>query len=944
MIQEFYISVTPVGGHEYLVRTEKVSPGVPLAEEQFVWPVEDWLAQAQHLMNDPVLNLLQTGVANPFGTNSSEPSPTLSVFGQQLYNLLFQGTIRDSWMTAQGIAHHRREGLRLRLGVKGTQLPCLPWEVLYAGNRSIATGTDIVFSRYQPTFTPIALALPFRDLALHSLTAQTQPPLKILMVLAVPSDQESLELKREVTHLQEELYQPLRSHGENPGEVPTVELTILEQPDREQLTQALEQGQYQVLHYAGHSNLAAAGGALYLVSRKTGLTEVLSGDDLAGLLVNNGIRMAVFNSCRGADTATNLVKTDSRERSLAEALVRRGIPAVLAMAERIPNEVALTLTRLFYRNLKQGAPVDLSVSRARQGLVSAYGSQQLYWALPVLYMHPEFDGFLISQLSRDEHGTKGGISSSNTPLNQSLETPVASRSQAGRAIKTGSVKPVTDANAIVESRSQGSPSPGTGTGNPLVPTPSARSNSRGQDFATKTHQSIAALSQEEETDLASLIDDLAPISDAEPTTEEASTSVSDLIRQLSTADEDSSLEPTLVASSSENLLLMDPWKGSPYLDIPANPRDEAVAPSLSPVTAPPFSLSTEPFQSRKWKVKDFMRVRCVSIVQWQEMMLAQRPLAKAEGVGPVARTISQGPIAASSQTSTTPPQHSHPQLNPRRNHRSRLMPLLAGIVVTAIGGVGIRFFPTVQERLVSLFTPSEVPSQPAPKPTPSPSATPVSQPNPRMVLVDQAIRAFEQGKVAEGQKAVETLLNQSAFTEAQQVLKALSPDQANTPEVNFLRGRLIMQAVKEGKTSYKIQEAQQYLEVAADAKPNVVMYSDALGFFYYAIGEYNQANQALGRSILAKARNATVEAPIACEGIYTSCAGLALVLMKLSKQYPEDRFNLIQQAVEYRKQILSERPQDFQPEVLEENWMWSKQAVKDWRLLLQIRTPNPPSS
>jgi hypothetical protein len=79
---------------------------------------------------------------------------------------------------------------------------------------------------------------------------------------------------------------------------------------------------------------------------------------------------------------------------LAEALVKRGIKSVLAMAERIPDQVALTLARRFYGNLNQGYPIDLSLSRARQSLISTYGSRQLYWALPILYLHPEFDGYL----------------------------------------------------------------------------------------------------------------------------------------------------------------------------------------------------------------------------------------------------------------------------------------------------------------------------------------------------------------------------------------------------------------------------------------------------------------------------------------------------------------------------------------------------------------------
>ncbi|HEY9805287.1 MAG TPA: CHAT domain-containing protein, partial [Candidatus Obscuribacterales bacterium] len=416
MTQEFHLSVTPVGEDEYLIRTERVAPGVPLAEEQVVWPVEDWLNQARQLMNDPLLGLLQGDSAHPTSDkllessdreldlelgsdlNRSQPARHLVDLGQQLYNALFQGTIRDSWMTAQGIAQHRREVLRLRIGLKGPRLVRLPWEVLHTGerhrvggaSRPVATGTDVLFSRYQPSPGLVSATAALRELMLES-----QPPLRILMAIAAPTDQEQLELKREALHLQEEL-RHRQGTGLEAGGTAEIQLTILDQPDREQLTQALEQGQFQVLHYAGHSNLGAAGGNLYLVNGKTGLTEVLSGDDLAGLLVNNGIRMVVFNSCRSAYTATSDLEHEIGEQNLAEALVRRGIPGVLAMAERIPDDVALTLTRLFYRNLKQGYPVDLSLSRARQGLISAYGSHQLYWALPILYLHPEFDGQLIT--------------------------------------------------------------------------------------------------------------------------------------------------------------------------------------------------------------------------------------------------------------------------------------------------------------------------------------------------------------------------------------------------------------------------------------------------------------------------------------------------------------------------------------------------------------------
>lgn len=390
--QEFHISVTPLREDEYLVRIDKPSaPGVPLAEEQVRWPVEDWLVQARKLMNDPLLGVLQgnaTFAEDRFfflpelDVPASQSSRSLVELGQQLYNALFHGSLRDSWLMAQAIAQNQRQVLRLRLGMKGTRLPRLPWEVLHAGDRPIATGTEVVFSRYQLSTRLMG--------PLHRLDSPRNQPLKILMVISGPSDQETLELAREATHLQEEL------RSRSPHEPPAIQLTILEQPGREQLTQALEQGQYQVFHYAGHSNLGESGGDVYLVSNKTGLTETLSGDDLAGLLANNGVQLAVFNSCRGAYTAALNESESGKDRNLAEALVQRGIPSVLAMAERIPDEVALTLTRLLYRNLNLGYPIDLSLSRARQGLIAAYGSNQLYWALPVLYLHPDFDGFLTN--------------------------------------------------------------------------------------------------------------------------------------------------------------------------------------------------------------------------------------------------------------------------------------------------------------------------------------------------------------------------------------------------------------------------------------------------------------------------------------------------------------------------------------------------------------------
>ena len=417
MIQEFKISITAMGGDQYLIRTEYVEKGVQLAEEKVRWPVAEWLSQTQSLMHDPLLGLLQgqsrhtlPSRAGQSGRKSSAGAVDESLvrLGQTLHDALFQGQLHDSWVTAQGVAQNRQDLLRLRIGMKDDRLQQLPWEALHARSLPLATGTDVIFSRY--------------ILARQHGSASSKPPvsskqvLRILMVIAAPDDQERLELKQEVYHLQSELHPEDIGSGVDDETLLDVQLRILEQPDRAELTQELDRGNYQVLHYAGHSNLGNAGGDLYLVSHQTGLTERLSGEDLAGLLVNNGIKLAVFNSCRGGYSAGS--EQGWQERNLAQALVNRGLPGVIAMSDRIPDHVAITFTQLLYRNLKKGQSIDLSLNRTRQGLISAYGSHQFYWALPALYMQPSFDGYLVKAARAIENADV--LDSANDPYGDFL--------------------------------------------------------------------------------------------------------------------------------------------------------------------------------------------------------------------------------------------------------------------------------------------------------------------------------------------------------------------------------------------------------------------------------------------------------------------------------------------------------------------------------------------
>ncbi|MEB3337938.1 MAG: CHAT domain-containing protein, partial [Leptolyngbyaceae bacterium] len=915
----------------------------------------------------------------------------------------FQDTIRDSWMTAQGIAHHRREVLRLRLGLKGSKLPRLPWEVLYAGNRAIATGTDLVFSRYYPTLTHTVLPLQLPGVTSHQRQnrATTAPTLKILMVIAAPTDQENLALKREGLQLQQEL-QSQSGNGEGASATPRMQLTLLEQPDRSQLTQALEQGEYQVLHYAGHSNLAATGGNLFLVSRRTGLTETLSGDDLAGLLVNNGIRMVVFNSCRGAYTATSEANDEGQERNLAEALVRRGVPGVLAMAGRIPDEVALTLTQLFYRNLKQGYPVDLSLSRARQGLVSAYGSHQLYWALPILYLHAEFDGYLIA---------------TGTPVAELGAEPVQARSH-----------PTQHPNPESDRWLQNALHP---TGQPAVEEP-LNLNQGDQAFngasALETPFATEAIDQAEvlsswnqlaklaeeplpddnDDDLTDLIDDLEY---EEVTSYQQDTSVANLIHQLSSLDTntDSTQEDRPVATTQANQTppvdkaradsIRPPVISSKSsLDLPKSPiyRPPTVA---ADADSNPDTPHLHSFNNASWKVQKFSQVRCVSYSDWvagiykhvdlaailrdrasyqatyQPSHPATPPPRPSRDFSVVADTVPRraptttdtaaiadrstaDPAPSSSSVASVPrPVPVEPRPSNLRTSRPPtkkipfIFPVLAGAATTTlvllIGWFWPEFLGMVRPPTFQSQTPTSSPSPVIKSSTPT--TTPVAStpaPNVSTSVTAAAIGYFNQGALAQGQQAVEQLLDQGALKEATTVLASIYPARENDPIVNFLKGRLAFQLFQAGDPASSAYDAQRYFEQAVQVEPNSPRYTNPLGFAAYTAGNTARANQVWFRTLylLGDQSGATSEAGTnKSDEILMAQAGLALALRELAQQQPtENQSDLLSQAVELRDKILREKPQAFQPEVLSKNWMWSQKTVEDWKSLLAL--PSQPGS
>lgn len=904
MTQEFHLSVTPVGNDEYLVRTERVAPGVPLAEEQLRWTVEEWLALARQLMDDPLLGLLRGhgfyrvgGFELPRRSEAENDLPvSLIELGETLYHSLFQGTLRNSWMIARGIAQHQGEMLRLRLGLKGSRLPRLPWEVMNGGDRDslgnlrhpIATGTDIVFSRFQ-TGIQIMGGRSLRPLS-------PVQPVRILMVIATPIDQERLELMREATHLQEELRRPAGPGLEGLGIHPRLELTVLEQPGREELTHALEQGHFHILHYAGHSNLGASGGNLYLVNSRTGLTETLSGDDLAGLLVNNDIRLVVFNSCRGAHTAVAAAGMPAEAqpaqdtRNLAEALVSRGIPAVLAMAEKIPDDVALTLTRLFYRNLRRGFPIDLSLSRARQGLISSYTSNQLYWALPVLYLHPAFDGYLVSG---DRHHMNPADRLQQFPPSYDLpllagEEPSLVLSSSG--LLEPNLAPDLEPDEDFELISRAVlldhdwASPALEFENPFhFDAPISPENPFNFDFVSNSLVEVQPTSSERVNEVAESRPAQWPVHrpGMEPYTlgcysHEPSALTEDAGVADQPADQAEGRSPVELPGGylgrllAQHTALADPSIASTSVRLSSASASQHTETANSAVSA------TDLLQQLTPRPVDLMNVATdttqdarpvdapVSPAATYRWLASHAPATSPDSPEAAAPTQDSQPDSqldsqpeSQQQTATLQDSHraitpvdtippadripalrdsraTHPARKPVRLQKQHILLPLAGAGAMAIALSSFHYTMGLLSREPSpaeLLPPIDgayTPSVPPPIGT-----TETSQ------LAGTAILNLKRENLPEAEKAIAQLLDQNALLDAKIALDAVPSEWRNAdyPELMFLMGRLGWQWQQQEGNIYSVEDVQRFWKLATEGQPDAAAYWNALGFAHYAKGE-----------------------------------------------------------------------------------------------------------
>ena len=128
---------------------------------------------------------------------------------------------------------------------------------------------------------------------------------------------------------------------------------------------------------------------LIVMADDTGQPHYLTATDLSRLLADHKpLRLVLLNACEGARGSSQDIFS-----STASILVRRGIPAVLAMQYPVTDRAAVEFARSFYESLADGLPADAAVAEARKAISIAV-ADTAEWGTPVLFMRAS-DGILF---------------------------------------------------------------------------------------------------------------------------------------------------------------------------------------------------------------------------------------------------------------------------------------------------------------------------------------------------------------------------------------------------------------------------------------------------------------------------------------------------------------------------------------------------------------------
>ncbi|WP_448110094.1 CHAT domain-containing protein [Luteibacter jiangsuensis] len=202
--------------------------------------------------------------------------------------------------------------------------------------------------------------------------------LKVLLVVADPVDQPGVTWQ-DVEHNLRRVFEAQTKEF--------VTLKVIPGATSQALISALNTESFDVFHFLGHGCVVDGVGRLVLVDVATRESDFLAAEQVAVALAGERIKLAILSAC-----LSGAGKDDFGP--VAHALLRVGIPAVVANQTSIPTKSVAPFVAALYQKLLHDGNIDSAMMSARVALkdelrkIVPQQSAVVEWGIPSLYRLP----------------------------------------------------------------------------------------------------------------------------------------------------------------------------------------------------------------------------------------------------------------------------------------------------------------------------------------------------------------------------------------------------------------------------------------------------------------------------------------------------------------------------------------------------------------------------
>jgi len=322
---------------------------------------QDWPLVIRHIPGEHALALWSRGKLEIDPQKLDGLSPTSRAFGESLGKALFRDDIRDAFVRAVAEAKSAGDALRVLLFVEAEDLRSLHWEQLHA---PLDRGWDYLLLNQA---TPFSLYLP-------SQIERRFPPIgrRDLRALILVAGAEELDgdWGLDPFDVDATVASVRAALGEIPSDVLASTPDALASPSLDTLSEHLVGGKYTLLHIVAHGAYNTKRDETALYFPKEGRRGPVTSSELIERLsrMERLPQFTFLSTCESANP-----QAESGLGGLAQRLVRElGMPAVLAMTDKVSIPTAQALASTFYARLREHGEVDRALSEALGTLQGRY--------------------------------------------------------------------------------------------------------------------------------------------------------------------------------------------------------------------------------------------------------------------------------------------------------------------------------------------------------------------------------------------------------------------------------------------------------------------------------------------------------------------------------------------------------------------------------------------